>query len=131
MRKKLTPKQREIRHRAIEVAAYHLGLWLQEQRIKAGEDSYKRMLSADANPFERLGNEHALRKGSIVRQTAAKFGIDEKQVARDIERVKREGWTNEVLAELGEKPRPASIVFRRAGAVTAALRNPRVRIKRS
>jgi hypothetical protein len=97
---KFTPKQRAIKRRAIEVAAFHLGLWLQEQKIKEGKDSYRRFLPDDANWWERYANERALRKGSIMRQVANKFGTNEKQVYRDIKRVQREGWTDEVLAEL-------------------------------
>jgi hypothetical protein len=129
---KLTPKQRAIKRRAIEVAAFHLDLWLQEQKIKVGKASYKTFLPADANWWERHSNEGALRKRSIMRQVADKFGMNEKQVSRDIKRVKREGWTDEVLAELdGVEPRAArgAIVFLRRSVrgrpTIAALRRTR------
>jgi hypothetical protein len=96
---KLTPKQRAIKHRAVEVAAFVLGLRIEEQKIKEGKGSYKKLLPDDANWWERYANERALRRGSIMRQAAKKFGESEKQIYRYIKRVVREGWIDEVQAE--------------------------------
>jgi coproporphyrinogen III oxidase-like Fe-S oxidoreductase len=97
---KFTPKQRAIKRRAVEVAAFFLGLWMQEQDVKEGKASYRKFLPADANWFEKFANKGALRRGSIMRQVAEKFGESEKQIYRDLQRVKREGWLDEVQAEL-------------------------------
>jgi hypothetical protein len=97
---RFTPKQRELKHRAIEVAAFVIGLRIQEQQVKRGEVSYKKVLPADANWYEKYGNEGALRKGSIIRQAAREFGESEKQIYRHIKRVEHEGWFDEVQSKL-------------------------------
>jgi hypothetical protein len=99
---KSTPKQRAIKHRAIEVAAFVLGLQMRAQAIKEGRSYYKKLLTADANWFERYGNEMALRRGSIMRQAENEFGMNERQIRRDIKRVVREGWTDAVRAKLAD-----------------------------
>jgi hypothetical protein len=85
--------------RAIEVAAFVLGLKIEKMRIEKGEASYKKPLPDDANFFERYGNEMSLSKArSIYRQAADQFGYkNEKEIQRHIGRVKRGGWYREVV----------------------------------
>jgi hypothetical protein len=128
---KLTPKQRAIKRRAIEVAAFVLYLRMQEQQIKEGTSSYKKFLNVriqqqqraegrrphrklilppDVTWWEWYANEMALPKGSIMRQAEDKFGENERQIRRYIKRVEREGWTDAVVAKLlGDDPLGGSV----------------------
>jgi hypothetical protein len=81
---------------AIEVAMFVLGLQLEAQDIKKGKSSYRRFLPDDANWWERYANNMALRKGSIIKQAAAKDGKTERQILRYLAMVKRERWFDEV-----------------------------------
>jgi hypothetical protein len=87
--------------RAIEVATFVLSLQIQKQEIKEGEASYKKVLPADANWFERYGNEMSLSKArSIYRQAADRFGYkDTKEIQRLLRLVEHEGWHREVMDE--------------------------------
>jgi hypothetical protein len=70
--------------RAIEVAAFVLGLQVKKMGIENGEASYKKPLPDDANWFQRYGNEMSLSKArSIYRQAADQFGYkNEKEIQR-------------------------------------------------
>jgi hypothetical protein len=103
---KHTPNQRAIKRLAVEVAAFVIGLQMQEQDIKEGKGSYKKLLPADANWAEVCANEGALRRGSIMKQAAKKFGMSTKQISRYLERIESEGWFSEVRAELADDVTP-------------------------
>jgi hypothetical protein len=95
-------KTREsTKRRAIEVAVFVLGLQIQKSQIEKGQDSYKKNLPDDVNPFERYGNEMSLSKArSIYRQAADHFGYkDTKEIQRHLKRVVRYGLWGKVVAE--------------------------------
>jgi hypothetical protein len=87
--------------RAIEVAAFVLGLHVKKMGIENGEASYKKPLPDDANWFQRYGNEMSLSKArSIYRQAADQFGYkNEKEIQRHLRIVDREGLWSKVVAE--------------------------------
>jgi hypothetical protein len=89
------------KRKAIDVAAFVFVCEFQKLRIEKGEDSYRKVISKDAHWAEWFVNRHRLPKGSIYRQAAKKFGYkDTKQIQRLLRLVEREGWGNEVVAEL-------------------------------
>jgi hypothetical protein len=92
--------------RAVEVAAFVVGLRMQEQEIREGRGSYRVTLPADANWAEKAGNEGALRRRGIMRQTAEHFGCDVRTIKRYLDDVEREGWGAAVAAEFEEPEMP-------------------------
>jgi hypothetical protein len=88
------------KRRAIEIATHVLHLEIQKQKVKEGSSSYRRHLPDDANWAEKFGNSQALRKGSILKQAAAKFGYkDVRQIRRYLDDVERQGWGGAVVAK--------------------------------